>query len=99
MNEVEEALAGRIGGKGMREDTEMTEAGRHYAAAYKTHYETKDLRKAFELYKGVMVDHPNTKEAGYSKSQIQNIVNAVVPKEERLESQMDLASAVLDHVD
>ena len=83
----------------MREDTEMTEAGRHYAAAYNTHYKTKDLRKAFELYKDVMVDHPDTKEAGYSKSQIQNIVNAVVPKEERFETQMDLASAVFDHVD
>ena len=78
----------------MSDNTEMTEAGRQYAAAYETHYGSKNLRDAFGLYKRILADHPDTKEAGYAKSQIQNIVNTVVPKEERLDSQMDLAATV-----
>ena len=78
----------------MSDNTEQTEAGRQYAAAYEFHYNSQNLRKAFELYKEIMADHPDTKEAGYAKSQIQNIVNTIVPKEERLDSQMDLAAAV-----
>ena len=82
----------------MSNDTELTEAGRQYAAAYEIHYATKNLREAFGLYKGIIAAHPTTKEAGYAKSQIQNIVNAVVPKEERLGIQMDLAAAVFERV-
>jgi hypothetical protein len=94
----QEAQAGRTGGNWMSNDRELTEAGRQYAAAYEIHYATKNLREAFKLYKGIMASHPDTKEAGYAKSQIQNIVNIVVPKEERLGIQMDLASSVFEHV-
>ena len=82
----------------MSNDSELTEVGRQYAAAYEAHYKTKNLREAFKLYKAIMTAHPGTKEAGYANSQIQNIVNAVVPKEERLGVQMDLATAVFEHV-
>lgn len=78
----------------MSDNTEMTEAGRQYAAAYDTHYGSKNLRGAFEQYKKILADHPDTKEAGYATSQIQNIVNAIVPKEERLHRQMDLAATI-----
>lgn len=80
----------------MKDNTEFTEAGRQYAAAYDIHYGSNDLREAFKLYRKIMTDYPDTKEAGYAKSQIQNIVSIIVPKEERLEIQMDLASAVFD---
>ena len=82
----------------MSDDTELTGAGRQYAAAYEIHYATKNLLEAFKLYKAIMTAHPGTREAGYAKSQIQNIVNAVVPKEERLGVQMDLAAAVFERV-
>ncbi|MEJ2240223.1 MAG: hypothetical protein P8X82_18185 [Gemmatimonadales bacterium] len=85
-----------------RNDTglaEVAEAGQQYAAAYAAHYTTKDLREALRLYRGVMAAHPNTQEAGYSQSQIQNIVNAVVPRQELLDAQVDLALAHFDHED
>jgi hypothetical protein len=88
-----------IGGIDMSKDIVLTEAGQQYAAAYATHYTTKDLREALTLYKGVMAAHPKTKEAEYSRSQIQNIVNAVVPKKELLDAQVDLALAQLEHGD
>jgi hypothetical protein len=43
------------------------------------------------LYKQIMASHPSDPEAEYSRVQIQNIVNAVVPKQELLDAQMDLA--------
>jgi hypothetical protein len=92
------ASTGRTGGIWMINNIELTEAGRQYAAAYEIHYGSKNLRKAFELYKKILTDHPDTKEAGYAKSQIQNIVNTIVPKEERLDSQMDLAAAIFENV-
>lgn len=59
-----------------------TEAGRQYATAYDAHYTIKDLHKAFDLYERVIADHPAAPEAEYSRSQVQNIVNAVVPKQQ-----------------
>ena len=85
-----------------RNDTglaEVAEAGRQYAAAYAAHYTTKDLREALRLYRDVMAAHPNTQEAGYSQSQIRNIVNAVVPRQELLDAQVDLALAHFDQED
>ena len=80
----------------MSTNTEQMEAARQYAAAYEFHYAHKNLREAFKLYKEILATYPDTKEAGYAKSQIQNIVNAVVPKEERLSVQMDLAAAAFE---
>jgi hypothetical protein len=83
----------------MSKDIVFTKAGQQYAAACATHYKTKDLREALKLYKDVMAAHPKTKEAEYSRSQIQNIVNAVVPKEELLDAQVDLVLTQLEHGD
>ncbi len=83
----------------MKHGTGPTEASKQYAAAHAAHYSTKDLRKALELYRSVMATHPGTPEAEYCRSQIQNIVKAVVPKRELLDAQMDLALAHIDHGD
>ena len=81
----------------MLNDTELTEAGRQYAAAYAAHYTGRDLPVALQLYKKVMASHPSTQEAGYSRTQVQNIVNAVVPKQELLDAQIKLAHAHFEH--
>jgi len=80
----------------MRNETEqLTEAGKQCAEAYAAHYTTKDLHEALELYKGIMAEHPNTKEAEYSRTQIQNIVQSVVPKQRLLDAQVELALTCL----
>ena len=81
----------------MRKDTELTEAGRQYATAYAAHYKGHDLPTALQLYMNVMASHPDAQEAGYSGAQVQNIVNAVVPKQELLNAQIELARAHFEH--
>lgn len=81
----------------MKDDTERPEAGQQYAAAYATHYDTKDLREALVLYGRIMTVHPDTPEAGYSRSQIKNIVRAVIPAKELFDAQMSWAVAHFDH--
>ena len=75
----------------MRNETELAEAGKHYARAYAAHYTAQDLHRAIDLYKGVMTAYPNTKEAEYSQTQIQNIVQRVVPEQRLLDAQVELA--------
>ena len=77
----------------MRNVTESTEAGRQYEAAYATHYKGCDLPAALQLYTKVMASHPGAQEAGYSRTQVQNIVNTVVPKQELVDAQIELAVA------
>ena len=78
-------------------DTEPTEAGREYAAAYAAHYTGHDLPLALQLYMKLLAAHPNAQEADYSRMQVQNIVNAVVPKQQLLDAQMELALAHFEH--
>jgi hypothetical protein len=68
-------------------------AGRQYAEAYAAHYVARDLPLALQHYKRVLASHPNTREAEYSRSQVQNIVNTVIPKHRVVEAQMELAVA------
>ena len=75
----------------MRESRLSTEVGQQYALAYNAHYKTKEVQKAFALYEHIIAAHPDTREAGYSRSQVQNIVNAVVPKKIIMESLVELA--------
>ena len=77
----------------MRNDSDLTQAGEQYAAAYAAHYETKDLRVALELYMEILAAHPDSQEAGYSRSQIQNIIQEVVPGRELFEAQVGIAMA------
>jgi predicted translin family RNA/ssDNA-binding protein len=58
----------------MSDNTELTEAVRHFAAAYETRYGSKKLREAIERFKKILLDHPDIKESGYAKSLFQNIV-------------------------
>ena len=80
--------------KNMSIATELTEAGRSYAAAYAAHYTDHDLPTALQLYLKVISAHANTTEAGYARSQAQNIINATVPDQELLDAQVKLA---VDH--
>ena len=75
----------------MINNTKLTEAGQQYATAYDAHYTTKDMYKAFKLYGRIIAAHPDTQEAGYSRSQVQNIVNAVVPKQKVMDALVELA--------
>ena len=77
----------------MRNDNGLTEASRQYAVAHAAHYEMKDLREALELYKRILVRHPDSQEAGYSRSQLQNIIKEVVPERELFEAQVGMAVA------
>jgi hypothetical protein len=77
----------------------LTVAAQQYALAYGAHYATKDLHEALELYRALMAAHPRNQEAEFARSQIQNIVNAVVPKQELLDAQVDLALAQFERVD
>ncbi len=61
------------------------------------HYTGLDLREALRLYRKPMAAHPDAQEAGYSRMQVQNLVNGVVPKQELLDAQMELALAQLEH--
>jgi len=81
----------------MKKTHKKTEAGRQYASAYEAHYKTKDLGKALGLYRVVMDAHPEAKEREYSRLQIQNIVNAVVPKQELFDAQVELALIHIEH--
>ena len=76
----------------MINNTKLTEAGQQYATAYDAHYTMKDMYKAFKLYGRIIAAHPDTHEAGYSRSQVQNIVNAVVPKQKVMDALVELAS-------
>ena len=71
----------------------LTKAGQDYAVAYAAHYATKDLKEAFELYRGVMASYPESQEAMYSQKQIENIVAALVPKQELFDAQVNMALA------
>ena len=75
----------------MINNTKLTGAGQQYATAYDAHYTTKDMYKAFKLYGRIIATHPDTEEAGYSRCQVQNIVNAVVPKQKVMDALVELA--------
>ena len=81
----------------MTDEKALAEVGQQYATAHDAHYTTKDLHEAVELYRGVMVAHPDTREAAYSRAQIQNIAQSVVPKQELLEAQIELTLARLEN--
>ena len=70
----------------MKNRNKVTVAGQDYSNAHDMHYKTKNLSKAFNLYRDIIADYPKTEEAGYSLSQVRNIVNAVVPKQEVMDA-------------
>ena len=80
----------------MKNDTQLTESGGQYWAAYASHYKDRDLPRALKLYLKVMASHPFTEEADHSRAQVQNIINTVVPKQELLDAQIELTLAHLE---
>ena len=80
----------------MKNDGAPSEAACKYAAAYTAHYAQRDLAMALRLYKTLIASHASTREAGYSRTQVQNIVNAVGPEAERLEAETKQAFARLE---
>ena len=80
----------------MKNRNNITAAGQDYTKAHDMHYKTKDLPKAFNLYRDIIVEYPNTEEAGYSLSQVKNIMNEVVPKQEIMDA---LVAMTLAHFD
>ena len=77
----------------MRNDIGRTDADREYRAAYAAHYTGRDLPGALQLYMQVVASHPSAQAAGYSRSQVENIVKAVVPTQEILHAHLRLAVA------
>lgn len=75
----------------MSDDSAPTKAAREYASAYAAQYCERNLGMALRLYEKLMASHGSTPEAGYSRTQIQNIVKVVVPEPELLAAQMALA--------
>ena len=80
----------------MKMDAKNGKAALHYADAHAAHYKTKDLHEALNLYTSVMSDHPDTPEAEYSRTQIQNIAKSVVPKQELVDAQREM---ILEHLE
>jgi len=83
----------------MRKNIEPTEASRQYAAAYAAHYTERDLPLAFQLYKELLASNPSSQEAGYTRMQLQNLINAVVPKQELLDAQIERLLAHFENDD
>jgi hypothetical protein len=80
----------------MNDDSLLTEAARVYAEPYAPRYSERDLAMALRLYEKLIASHASTREAGYSRTQVQNIVNEVVPEQELLDAQMELALVRLE---
>jgi hypothetical protein len=51
---------------------------------------------ALELYKKLVGSHASAREAGYSRAQVRNIIDAMVPEQELLNARMELALAHLE---
>jgi hypothetical protein len=77
----------------MPQETVRTEARVQYEAAHALQYQTNDPLQALKLYMEIMVAHPKTREASYSRSQILNIVSSVVPEQELFDAQVAMAMA------
>jgi hypothetical protein len=65
----------------MRTHELPTAAEQGYAQAHAAHPVDSDLLVALHGYGGVIVPHPDSPEAGYSRTQVLAIVNRVVPAE------------------
>jgi hypothetical protein len=81
----------------MSEDSALAEIAQEYREAHAAHYSERDLARALQLYKKLIASHASAREAGYSRTQVQNIVNAVVPQQELLDAQTEFALARLEH--
>ncbi len=81
----------------MSEGGALTQVAREYAAAYAAQYSQRDLGLALQLYERLIASHSSAREAGYARSQVRNIVDAIVPEQELLDAQIELAFAHLEN--
>jgi hypothetical protein len=88
--ESDRMLAAKQKGHFMKQTQPPTEAGLQYAEAYEAHYNSKNMHNAFLLYNRVIAAHPESRGAEYSRSQLQNILKAVVPKQKIAEFMQQL---------
>ena len=77
----------------MRHDPTPDDVAGRYAAAHAAHYAAGNLRQAIGLYEAILAEHNETPEAGYARSQIENIVRALVPRAVLFQAGVDLALA------
>jgi hypothetical protein len=72
-------------------DETRSKANQMYADAHLEQYKNKDLPAALAIYRAIIAAHPEEKEAGYSRGQIRNIAREVVPRQEILDAELELA--------
>jgi len=77
----------------MRNDTGMTEASQQSQRPMRRTTRRRTCVKLSSSTKGIVAAHPDTQEAGYSRSQIQNIIKEVVPERDLFEAQVGMAMA------
>jgi hypothetical protein len=75
----------------MKNGSRRSKANQMYIAAHQEQYKNRDLPAALAIYREIIAAHPESKEAGYSRGQIRNIASKVVPQQELLDAQLDLA--------
>ena len=80
----------------MNKTNEQSAAAQDYAAAYASHYTDRNLLVALRSYESILALHPGAPEAEYSRAQIRNIVNLVVPAGETLTAQIELVHRHLE---
>lgn len=80
----------------MKQTELPTEAGLQYAEAYEAHYGAKNVHTAFDLYNRIIAKHPESREADFCRSQLQNILKAVVPKQKIAEAMQPLMTAYFE---
>ena len=61
------------------------------ARLYAAHYSERNSARALQRYVSIIDSHPTATEAGYSRTQVLDIVNAVVPEQELLDAHLKLA--------
>jgi len=72
-------------------DETRSKANQMYADAHQEQYKNHDPPAALAIYRAIIAAHPEEKEAGYSRGQIRNIASKVVPKQELLDAELELA--------
>lgn len=58
--------------------TQATDVSERYAIAHAAHYTAKDMRKAFGHYSRIIEVHPDSSEAGDSRTQLLIIANSAI---------------------
>lgn len=75
----------------MKNDSRRSKAYQLYSAAHQEQYKNRNLPAALALYREIIAAHPETRQADYSRAQIRNIASKVVPKQELLDAELELA--------